>query len=372
MRSQEEGSIVQKDQRNLRSINITQALIYPFLRQNVVNTLLIPGAVVLSLVLIVIRFRHLVPMLLIPGMTEESAPPFWLDLSLSTLPLLPLLGCGWRLVGVLRKDGYDALFPNWTLEKIMGSFWDGLKLVLLISPLLLIMMLPESLNLIPLANYLAAHRYGVEVAQRFDANTAEFPVDPAQMKQKDNNPSSFADLLVPPRIDPTQMKQMDRNPSSFDARLERPPVDPEQLKQWVYVLCIAVSMLLMPFFMGAVVQSAETRGALRLLNISCTWQAGVKCYGKSLLVSFAVALFILCLPGIGEQWFFGGKLLVPYLVIMTLISFHLIAQAYDDYRDEHLRPSEHDNINERTPPDNELEPAISGSLGRLLTRLRRP
>ena len=107
---------------------------YPFLRRNWVNTLLVPGSLGFALALWGLspaneqadNFRQLIPLI-------------------SLILFLPLLGYGWRLIHILRESGYDATAPDWTLENIIGSWWDGMKITLLISLAVLVIALPEFL-----------------------------------------------------------------------------------------------------------------------------------------------------------------------------------------------------------------------------------
>ena len=550
------------ERHKLRDVNITQALTYPFLRQNRVNALLLPvvqGALsaVLSM-LGVFLWKVFCPTYDTAGATDFLSSPsgayfvaFCMFLFFSSL-----MGYGWRLILILRNNGYDAPAPDWTLEAMMVSWLDGMKLMLLIAVLpltvcfvVVIGSLPQVDNIIfdrcsTASNEASGHETSTtsELLTKWDSDASfaammdetkyqadleryseAIRVNPNDWEARSqrgyaylklgrqseaindysevirlnpkNNQLAYLtavaaydgrgsaylelrqyrkaisdyskDIGIAPgdwwayrhrgaaywslrqpreaiedfgkaiRIDPTDAQMfllrgaalydsgefqkaiadyshaihlepknatayfyrgdayrklrqrrneiedftksisLDSTDLKRNARTHRKLTDAyletvqclkaveAYSKAYVYyvyactdldkraliisgVSGVVLCVLIMPFLMGAIVQSSESRACVQLLNLSRILRSGTRCYGKALLVSMSSLLLIILLVGAGTFLISQGggedtklTMMVATLVlfVLTFVStpvtnFHLLAQAYDEYREK--------------------------------------
>lgn len=266
-----------------REISITQSILYIFSPKNRINVFLLPGLLTLAITLWGFRVNE----------TSEQNYVAIFIVSFCLIFLPALFGYGSSIIRTVREHGYDRLAPDWTLEKL-GSFWcQGLKIVLILSITALLALLPGSLCLLS----------GVASSEGWYNNIAS--------QQK------------------TILYMM----------LEQSPLN----LMLAGLSSIALLLLLLPFALGAIVQSSESKRFL--LSVPQLLQAGTRCYGKAFLLSLVTVAFLaigLCVfpnqdtvPGwveIEVLWCLAG----PVWVAMIYIGFHLLAQAFDGYRENEL------------------------------------
>ncbi len=372
---------MQKDKHQLLDINITHVLKYSFVSvikalkytlfsKNVVNTLLLPGMLAMAILYLATVCR--------PSATLAPI----LDWAVLISFLLLLMGYGWRLIHILRKDGYDAPAPDWTLRTIVGSIWDGLK----IAPLISAVLFASILTIGAISREITSDRGSTQLVTPADL-TEEIEVFSQQIRLNPKDAGAYANRgTAYDKLGQNQKAIEDYSQAiildSKDAEIyvqrgrayfelgqyqkafedysraiilkpqNLPNLFDTSIGRLLIILVTAPCFALIPFVWGAIVQSAQKRSLLQLMNFSRTWQAGKQCYGKSLLVSLVVLVFFpvlfITLPNYFlfiSPWVLGRSnelytslmcLLGPIFVVLTFTSFHMIAQAYDDYWEDNL------------------------------------
>jgi len=260
----------------LREINVTQALTYSFRVHNLINMLVLPGLVALAM-----AFWGLRPSVY-RGLGESSNSLKYQQLLtlfpwIALLVVLPaFLGYGWHLMRVLHKNGYDSSAPDWTLEQCIGAWWGGLKVLALLGISVVLLYSNVNLNL----------------------------------------------------------------QSQLAASLCNAPSAIEDFKPLISLLAAIPSLLLLPFVWAMLIQPNKLRSLKDLLsNFRRSIRIGFKCYGKSFLASIVVGIvfptvFVVFMNSLAENCQEYICLLGPVFVLMLFASFHLIAQAYDAYRED--------------------------------------
>lgn len=346
-----------KPQHKLREINITQAITYPFLPRTFLNVLLVPG--------LILSGMHLLLSIVYQNISSDSQVyALWLfPVALAVF----ILGYGWRLVYVLRKDGYDVTISNWTVEGLITIFWDGSKLMMLIGVMALVSALPSFVIGLTKPEY----KLDPSLQHWIDRpalTSAISEIDPSlrhwlnhgSVSELTKPESGIAQTTMPvltieelDRMTPEQREAyystLDQ-PSPMKAPAGRNPLyfqTPTQIASW-----IIFTILLAPFLFGAIVQSAENHSLLHLLNLRRALRAGMKCYGKSLLTLLMTCLLgtiVICLLNAAQNQDllsarpenlsqFVYTVSAQFLCLSMLsISFHLIAQAFDAYKEDGLQ-----------------------------------
>ncbi len=120
-----------------RSLDIGQALKYPFRKENRLNTLLWPS-VILFLWLVVVVLTEIAAALVFPAPAESMRLyepetvliEFGLEIVTALLFCPFIYGFLWEMTAALRRDGYDAPAPSWGGGEGPLIYWiNGFKLL---------------------------------------------------------------------------------------------------------------------------------------------------------------------------------------------------------------------------------------------------
>lgn len=433
-----------------REISLTQAVSYPFFKENWLNMLLLPiffGTGAISICMFM------------KNQTE-------LQILVFSFFVLSLLGYAWRLIFVLQADGYAARAPDWSLEKMVWCCWDGFKLSLVLGTFAFILFLPDSLILLPLPASTSELPSNILTATAYEKEQQEEENNRKIERQGKSNPDEFMEMLIreqkqrqgqsqaavikveakcaasyiegksiPSIVEINdEMLDIEQNNSVFKSaqnginsgkklptalqseaskilcrygilhhllgdttnavkyysdaikfsptyaacyswrgdaynqlgqnllatqdyikafiiRTEYGPTYVHQkvhriseaLKPTLYFVRIGLYLILVPFLLSAIVQSSATRSFLSLCNPIRAVRAAMKCYGKSFLVSFFILIFgfslmsiSMVLPNFQHRVLMNvlSPVLFSFLFIeVFFVSFHMIAQAYDNLRE---------------------------------------
>lgn len=283
----------------MKDINITQAFEYPFLRKNLKNTLL------LCIVgLAVAAWWDSVQIANVwEGRSSLESVDFWVICGVLFVLLPCFLGYGWQLIDIWQTKGLDAAMPDWALERIGTSWWNGSRLVAALGIIGFILMLPDSFA--PFQKHISGYSLL-------------------------NSPRAMADPIAP--LTPEERAEVARLGNVPDYA---PPVHQSESYRsgqpsWLY-LRFCLLLIISPILWQGVVQSARTRDLYVLMAILKSWWFGCKFYLESLLVSVFLTLLFLAyggLMGILEYKGWVEYLLGPAFIVVTIASFHLNAQVF--------------------------------------------
>ena len=312
---------MQKGRSNPAGINIAQALIYPFYQWNYEKTLGFPSFAAF-LVSVLGSFAFFLFIILVQFVARKV---FGLDVDFLYGIMRPLLltlfcgfyfpcllGYGWKLLDVLRRKGLDAQAPDATLEEILLTICHS------------------------------------DNDRRYDSDADTFCWKGIGMLWWDGCKllSCICIFILSATVifsflAPAVVKYI--NKGALDSPLIA--VSIASIASW---LCI-------PFFVAALVQSAETRRVRDLLNIQRTAKATLKCYGKCLIATLLLVIVFALYEGVFviiQKQFYPELLkvicsipfiILPAYVAGTFTACHLIAQAFNNYQDGDL-PSEQDSV----------------------------
>ena len=123
-----------------------------------------------------------------------------------------------------------------------------------------------------------------------------------------------------------------------------------------FLVGIFLCVLFMPFYFGAVIQSAEKRQLSELFNIRRASAAGRQCYRRSLIALLSAIIVFSLYTGLLlllSWWFSWGFLLfvftIPAFAAALTTSIHLITQAFDAYPHGDLRAKQVPIGSDQTP-----------------------
>ena len=358
-----------------REINITQALVYPFLLRNWLNTLLLPGLLLCSVWAVGnVELDN----------SKLNIPEQWCVLVVLAIPIVQWcctllvlaipIGYAWRLIHILQTNGYDTAAPDWTAEKTFRAFLDGLKIILLIVVIEFVVLQPDSFTGLEsmLTNTLtiastpivpdATSSLPPELAKQMDAAATPTPeaqpstpsvTEAPDIAAPEMNPAAQAAyakaMQIQPSAAPTaasnielQSQQAQSDPAQDPeaqaaiarAKAAYPEAQPTPVQQQIPLVinCIRIVVFIAfaTFLLAAIAQSAETRSLSHLCNIRRTLQVGMKGYGKSLLVLLVSAAMLSCAYfSFINQELKGFIFFCFVLAYVITISFHLLAQSAD-------------------------------------------
>ncbi len=272
-----------------RSLDIMQAVKYPFRGDNWLNTLVIPGIYLLGLLVVtyITQFVIMIVVGIIIGilgalLAEAGAVLGVLTAFVTAILFMivimalqaPLLGYYWEFIGNLRAHGYEATAPDWSA---FGRYLiDGLKVMAYQLAVVFI------LGIIPV----------------------------------------FFQVLIMAAFGNTEVGAI--------------------FSMLVSVLFWLAAFLLIPFLYAPAIRTSQSKSLNDMFDVGPAIEYGSRCYVKmmlAILIGLGFAIVSIPVLAIASCTIIGGPVV---MIALTFIVLHLITQAYDDCREEGDAPAEAD------------------------------